>query len=147
MKIRKFYMDILGIEYKISNIDGVYPPSGGLCSTIALMNATKKTFNQVYAEQFVLGLKYHTRLNHIDVLKVMMEENGFEKFNHLKYYTVGEFMYNFKKGDYIIGSSNHIEYYSNGTRYLVPLPNDKKSITLDTFLTERLIVVYKRKEE
>ena len=143
----KFYMNLLGIKYKRIPIKK-YPVGANLCTTIALSKALKKTFDSTFELQVEYGKRSHAIINSARyVVEPILKDNGYERFRDFKPLksTVGEFMYNHKTGSYVICTKNHIEWYSEGCRYIV-VEDRVTTVDLDSWLFHPLLFVYIKKK-
>ena len=107
------------------------------------MHVTGLSFEDTFDLQTKIAKENYAIMNSfLHVIKPILEEYGYERCHNINEKTIGEFMYNHKKGKYVILGKDHIEYYANGTRYLVPRSSNNSIRNLDGWIIEPIKRVY-----
>lgn len=151
MAYHNFYANLLGIktEYydpnpKYSSLENSYRQNVNDCFVRALSKLLNKSWDEVFKDVAEIAFENKMMYNSVKCNEIYLDKFGF-KYQEPIYrsISVGEFMYNHKSGEYLIGNygsmrSTHIIAYINGTVYDI-----KKSIDrIDLFLTDHCAYVF-----
>lgn len=148
---QKFIMNTLGIKLKElepvkykKGIDDSYELRND-STTKALSKVLNLPYYQVLDKQYKVAQKYGYLPTYIKVTKEILRQNDYKatKFHTIDEISIAEFLYNHKKGKYIIVGGNHIFAYIDGVWY-----DDKSYFKfINQIITQHIVFAFSYNEK